>query len=297
MSTLQEKKAKLLAFTGPVVAAATPLDDNGELALGHLNGYIKHLWDIGVKGVYLHGSTGEGLSLSLAEKKLLTAAWIKGIREVEADMLVIVNASATCMGETKELVNLCSTLPVDGIAVLPPFYYRPENVDSLVKYLRDVSSFAPNLPLCYYHFPAMTGIVFPLCQLLRKCQTLVPALAALKYTSPDIIELQRIQTAFGATVKFFVGYEETMLPAFACGLDSAVCALFNFETIVNKYYVILASVKEDPAAARVAQRSISAFNAKFDDGSFIGKVKLELNETANGRFSVGAPRPPIYPSY
>lgn len=106
----------------------------------------------------MHGTTGEGISLSSEEKKLLNKTWQGILLKKYSKWLAIFNVSATCVEETLDQARHCEKIGVDAIAVLPPFYYRPASDTELISYLKLVASEAPNTPLIYYHFPNMTQV-------------------------------------------------------------------------------------------------------------------------------------------
>lgn len=120
--------------------------------------YASYLNKNGARGIYAHGTTGEGLSLTNDEKKKLTETWWNEIRSNYPDWLGIFNVSATCITETIDQASYYDQLGVDAIAVLPPIFYRPANDGQLMKYLKTVSDAAPSTPLIYYHFPSITHV-------------------------------------------------------------------------------------------------------------------------------------------
>jgi len=75
------------------------------------------------------------VSLSSDEKCALTKAWVSAIEAPKVDMLCIINVSATSIKRIREHFELCSTLAVDAIAVLPPFYYRSNSADKTCRLL------------------------------------------------------------------------------------------------------------------------------------------------------------------
>lgn len=246
---------------------------------------------IGVKGAYVHGTTGEGVSLGHEEKKSLTKAWLdaRAAAKADKDFLLIVNVSSCVVHETLDHAKYCNDLGVDGIAFLPPFYYRPASVGQLAKYVKVVADAAPDLPLLYYHFPEMTNIDFPLGLFLQQVVNEVPSFAALKYTSKDIVQLTNIQREFGTRVKIFVGYEESMLAAFAVGLDSGVCAQFSFPECVKSYNKIVDNVGKDIGKAREGQEELAKVAKELAVGSFVANVKRRLTRDLH----VGGARLPI----
>ncbi len=56
---------------GLIAAPFTPMHDDGSLKLSLIPMYYEMLKANGVKGAFICGSTGEGVSLSLKEKKLV----------------------------------------------------------------------------------------------------------------------------------------------------------------------------------------------------------------------------------
>ena len=65
-------------FQGLVAAPFTPMKENGDIDLSKIPAYVQHLSDEGVDGVFINGTTGEGiLSLTVKERKDLTEAWVE----------------------------------------------------------------------------------------------------------------------------------------------------------------------------------------------------------------------------
>lgn len=254
--------------------------------------YLKYLIEIGVTGAYIHGTTGEGVSLGHEEKKILTKGWMDARSSMTQsdNFMIIANVSSCVAHETLDHAKYCSELGVDAIAFLPPFYYRPATPDHLVKYIRMIASAAPVMPLIYYHFPEMTKVDFPLKPLLEKLVHDVPSFAGVKYTSKDVVQLANIQREFGSRIKFFAGYEESLLAAFAVGLNSGICAQFNFKDCVLSYTQIRDNVGKDQGKALKAQEQLAAVAKELAIGTFIPNVKKKLRQ----ELPVGDARPPVF---
>ncbi len=130
------------------------------LDTSHIKAYASYLARIGVQGVYIIGTTGEGYSLSLAEKLSLVEAWRTALDALPADrrLVAVVNVSSTVVTEAVTLAARVEELGFDGVALLPPIYYVAPSKDHLVEYISDIQSRgAPNTPLLYYHIPSFTG--------------------------------------------------------------------------------------------------------------------------------------------
>ena len=62
---------------GLVAAPFSPLTGSGEIEPAKIKGYADGLIRNGVKGVFVNGTTCEGLSLTKKERKILVEAWLK----------------------------------------------------------------------------------------------------------------------------------------------------------------------------------------------------------------------------
>jgi len=58
---------------GLIAAVFTPLEDDGSLNLGQVPAVVNHLESDGVEGLYILGSTGEGVSMSRKERRRVAA--------------------------------------------------------------------------------------------------------------------------------------------------------------------------------------------------------------------------------
>ena len=155
MATLLEKrKSKIFNFHGPIAAPVTQFDSNGNLDTSKVFEYLQHLVKIGTKGLYLSGTTGEGLSLSIDEKFQLIDAWRKALDRLptEDQPLTIVHASSTVVGDIVKYIKRAEELNFDCVALLPPLYYRPTTKELMVDYYKQILNLAaPDMPFLYYN--------------------------------------------------------------------------------------------------------------------------------------------------
>ena len=129
-----------------------------ELDVSQIERYAQYLIRIGVKGVFILGTTGEGYSLTLEEKIQLLEAWRHALDQNNNKLIAIVNISSTVVSEVMKLGQVVEQLVFDGTALLPPIYYTAPTVDHLVRYIKHIlDRGAPNTPFLYYHIPSFTG--------------------------------------------------------------------------------------------------------------------------------------------
>ena len=68
---------KPLGMQGLVAAVVTPMTDDGELNLGLIPSIVDHLVASEIRGIYIAGSTGEGMSLSDEERRAVAEAYLE----------------------------------------------------------------------------------------------------------------------------------------------------------------------------------------------------------------------------
>ncbi|CAG2112131.1 unnamed protein product, partial [Medioppia subpectinata] len=279
MITLEEKKQKVLQFNGAMVAPFTPFDDNGEVDVSQIPAYLKYLVDSGVDGLYICGTTGEGYSLTNDEKVAIVSAWRQAIDAQSAGhLLSIVNVSSTCLKESLQLSRKVQDLGFDAIAVLPPIYYKPTNVDEWVDYMRAFTIAAPQTPLYYYHNAlSVVDIMKAVAEGVKQ----LPQFSGFKFADKDFVRFSLLQKNFGKQLKFFMS-SETMLLASLTGLDcsAANCVVFNFARVVESYKLMVKHVRDgDLESARRQQNIITEEGQRHRTAAnFFVSAKHQFNQ-------------------
>ncbi|XP_004613851.1 N-acetylneuraminate lyase isoform X2 [Sorex araneus] len=215
---------------GLVAATLTPMTELGEVDTRVIGRYVDYLVEEqGVKSVFVNGTTGEGLSLSLAERRLVAEEWVtQGKNKLDQ---VVVHVGALSLRESQELARHAAAIGADGIAVMAPFFLKPRSKDALVSFLEEVASAAPTLPFYYYHIPAITGVKIRAESLLDGIQERVPSFQGLKFSDTDLLDFgqcvdqnqnqnQRLALLFGV--------DEQLLSALMLGATGAVGSTYNY---------------------------------------------------------------------
>ncbi|CAB1455011.1 unnamed protein product [Pleuronectes platessa] len=91
-------------LTGLVAATFTPLTPQGEVNLSVIGPYIDYLKEKqGVNNLFVNGTTGESMSLSVAERKILAEEWcLKAKGKVDQ---LIVHVGCMSLKDSQELVS------------------------------------------------------------------------------------------------------------------------------------------------------------------------------------------------
>lgn len=157
-----------------IVAAVTPLTaDGSDLDLGAIPAYVDFLESHGADGVFACGTTGEGILLSLDERRDVAAAYRKA---VSGDL--IVHAGAQTTADTCALAAHAGEIGADAVAVIPPPYF-PLDPDALTAHFVAAARAAAPLPFFCYAFTARSGYPLPI-EVVRRIAGAVDNLAGLK---------------------------------------------------------------------------------------------------------------------
>ena len=104
-------------LSGLIPATFTPLNADGSLNLGLIEPMVDFLIGQKLTGLYVCGSTGEGVSLSTAERKTVAAAFVKATR---GRVPVILQVGHTSLVEAQELADHAQEIGADAISAVPP---------------------------------------------------------------------------------------------------------------------------------------------------------------------------------
>lgn len=230
---MEQKLRKIRNFEGLCAATFTAFDKDGNVNPDVIDDYVRLLQSQGVGGAFVNGTTGEGLSMTVEERKKLAEKWASASKgKLE---LLIVHISANSIVDTKELAKHAEELDVDAISLLPPFYYRCPNTETLIAYIKEVSSAAPRTPILYYHIPTFTGVNVKMCELLPEASKAVPAFCGAKYSCNEFSDLAGFLREEKRKFKLFFGYEEVLLASLSLGVTAAIGGTFSYQgRLANK---------------------------------------------------------------
>lgn len=213
---------------GLVAATITPMTENGEINFSVIGQYVDYLVkEQGVKSIFVNGTTGEGLSLSVAERRQVAEEWVKQGRN-KLDQVVI-HVGALSLKESRELARHAADIGADGIAVMAPFFFKSQNKDDLISFLREVAAVAPALPFYYYHIPSLTGVKIRAEELLEGIQDKIPTFQGLKFSDTDLLDFgQCVDQNHQRQFALLFGVDEQLLSALIMGATGAVGSTYNY---------------------------------------------------------------------
>ncbi|XP_015590365.1 N-acetylneuraminate lyase [Cephus cinctus] len=280
-------------YRGYVVPVLTPITDDSARTLNTdvIPTYAQYLADNGVKGVLVNGTSGEGPSLSIAERKTITEAWATAVKSTKQHLMIQVGGAP--LPHVLELARHAESIGVDSLLCLPELYFRPANSEQLVEYLTLVGAAAPKTPLLYYHFPMYTNVNIHMGQFLESLGDKIPSFVGIKFTSTNLEEGTQAVHADNNKYVIFLGSDQIFAGALALGIDSAIPTSVNmFPRLAME--LLDAGLEGDIMKAREKQQQLSkAIQVIAIDGTWVETMKAAMKLLTP--IDVGPPRPPLRP--
>jgi N-acetylneuraminate lyase len=233
-------------ITGLVAAPFTPLLPDEKLNLRMIPRYAAHLARDRVSGAFICGTTGEGSSLTTAERMQVAVAW----RKARAPQLkVIVHVGHNCRADSQALAHHAQVVGLDAIATVAPSFFRPANIADLVDWCAPIASSAPKLPFYYYHLPSMAGSDFPMVDFLKEAARKIPTFAGIKFTHGNLMDYANTLETAGNRYSVLAGRDEILLSYLALGAGGAVGSTYNYAAPIYRQ-LMSAHAAGDLKAAR-----------------------------------------------
>ncbi len=240
---------------GLIAAPFTPFHADGSLHVDLIPDYYNFLKRNGVAGAFICGSTGEGPSLTMAEKISLTNAWAAAAKD-DNDFRVILFVGGNCLADCKELAALAAKSGLFGFSMTAPNYFKPATIEVLAACCVEVAAAAPDLPFYYYHIPVFTGVRFPMAKLLQMLDGKIPNLAGIKYTDEDVTEYTSCVNYGNKKYEVMWGRDESLLAALAVGGTAGIGSTYNYAMPLYNRLISAFKRGDMEAAAAYQQQSI-----------------------------------------
>jgi dihydrodipicolinate synthase/N-acetylneuraminate lyase len=207
-----------MRISGALAAAATPLGDGGaavdEEAFPSL---VSFLAGAGLDGLLALGTTGEGILLSVPERKRVTELFV----EAAAGRLdVAAHCGAQTTADTVALAAHAAEAGARAVAVIAPPYFPLDDRALLAHLVAAARACAP-IPFYVYEFERTSGYAVPP-RLIEELREAAPNLAGMKVSDTP---WERFEPYLIEGLDVFVGPESLIHQGLAGGAVGAVSAL------------------------------------------------------------------------
>ena len=268
-------------FNGAWPALVTPFTAQDTVNTTVVKELVDYLLEKRINGLYLCGTTGEGLYMSPDDRKLVAETAIK---QVNGRIPVIVHVGCVAMSDAVDLAQHAQQAGADGVSsILPPKY---EGIPSLYAYYEAIGSAVPDLPLITYIFGGPVDAVALMTELMK-----IPTVAGVKYTGPNMYEFRNIIELRSDNWTVFSGMDEQCIFAAMFGANGNIGSTLNF--MPGVYREIHECIKSgDLARGRDLQLRANAVTKTVISFGFPGALKKVMGILG---FDCGSPRMPNLP--
>jgi 4-hydroxy-tetrahydrodipicolinate synthase len=237
------------AFRGAWPALLTPLDAQLRIDHDKFAAHAKERLANGCMGVTLFGTTGEGPSFSVAERREALTRMIA--RGVPAER-IMVSTSCAALPETLELTRHAVDAGVHGCLMLPPFFLKGVSDEGILACYEQVLAGMPahGWRLYLYHIPQVAAVGLSHAVIGRLIER-HRVIAGIKDSACDRAHSVGLAQAFMPPISVYVGYEPDLPTMGRLGSTGAISGLANFFGRVVTRMVL---EPDAPGTARDAQR-------------------------------------------
>ncbi len=222
---------------GLIAATLTPLKKDGSVETLGIPDLVEHLIAQHIAGLYVCGSTGEGISLSTQERMRVAAAYIEA---VNGRIPVFVQVGHNSLAEAQDLAAHAQAIGAAAISATCPSYFKINSVEVLTDCMAEIATAAPALPFYYYHIPSLTGSALSMPAFLELAANKIQNLVGLKFTTPELHAFQECSLVQDGRFEVLWGTDEMLLPALACGAKAAIGSTYNiapalYQRIIHEF--------------------------------------------------------------
>lgn len=274
-------------FQGLIAATHTPFQQNGNLHLEIIPKYVQFLLDCKMDALYVNGSTGEGVSLSVEERKAALEAFINA---VNGKIPIIAQVGANALTDCRELAAHAEKIGVTAISACAPSYFKITTASLLVDLMKEIAAAAPKTPFYYYHIPRLTGLSIEVGRFLREADTKIPTFRGMKYTDTKTFEYQEAVEYGNRKLNILWGCDEMLLSALVVGATGAVGSTYPLCNIISRQ-ILNAWNERDIEKAKLWQlRSWEYVKVLYRYGDFLSGQRILMKSLG---LDLGPSRLPI----
>jgi N-acetylneuraminate lyase len=232
---------------GILPATITPFDDNGRFAAKVFEQLLDRLYAAGVHGVYVCGTTGEGMLQSRRQREAIVEV---AVASTPPGRQVVAHVGAASLDEARELAVHAAKAGAHAISSLPPLS-ASFSFPQVRAYYESLAQ-ASDLPLVVYYFPEICSSISTADQLESLCA--LPNVIGVKFTDFDLYKMSQVVRPDRCV---FNGRDEVLTAGLLMGANGGIGTFYNLvpELFVGIYNAAEAGEWEQ---ARAIQRQVNA---------------------------------------
>ena len=249
-----------------VPAAVTAFSPGGErVLLDFVPQHLAYLEHHGADGVLTLGTNGEGVSLSMEERKEVIDAVITH----RGRLGVFAGTGCAALPDTIELSGYAIERGVDGVMIVPPFYFKDVPTAGLIAYYDSVLGALPaQRKVLLYNIPSHSGVEISDELVDALVERHEDRLLGIKDTSGDIARTRRFIERY-PKLAIYNGSDSNTALAAKAGATGAISAVGNIfpDRVAAAWRAGQTGEKVDEAQAELTK--VGEFLRKFPSHSAI----------------------------
>ena len=245
-------------FHGSYTVTVTPFTEADQsVDVEALKAFLDWQLDVGVPGVIALGTTGEFLTLSDDERRLIVDTYV---RHIDGRIPVLVGTMNAHTPTAVRYSREAEELGADGLMILPPYYYTPTE-DEILKYYGAICD-AVSLPIMLYNNPVTSNVDMP-AKLVGRLTRTFENIRYIKEASMDVGRVRDVIEATDGLMNVFAG--ERVVESFLLGAIGYVNPYGNYiPHASHRIFDFLEAGRIDDANA--IQRHIDAIDHIIAEG-------------------------------
>ena len=255
--------------TGIYAASLTPFNASYEPEISMLINHVQWLLLNGADGVALLGSTGEANSMTLKQRQTIIEHSAKNL---PVDQLLIGTGSCAIHDAIK-LTKISIDAGIYSVLILPPFYYKPQSEESIIRFYSELISAVNDsrLRIIIYNFPKFTGYNFDHNVIGKMKQRFGEIAAGIKDSSGNWENMSGVVQNV-SDFMFYSGTEIYLLETLLNGGAGCITATSNL-IATECQQVFQAWKNEQLEDAKQKQNKLTSLRKAFESYPFVSGLK------------------------
>ena len=241
---------------GSWVAIITPFNKNLKIDFDSWNRLLDLHLAVGTDGIVVCGTTGEGATLDLDEKKELMKLAYK---KLKGYCKLMFGAGSNDTTQACIMASEAASMGADAVLSVTPYYNKPPQA-GLINHFKSIAE-VTDLPVVLYNVPGRTG-----CNILPETVAElaeIKNICGIKEASGNINQIQKLISLLSCDFSVLCGEDALNLPAMACGAKGTISVTANVAPDLMKQFND-ASLKGDwDTARKIHYKLLPLHNAMF----------------------------------
>jgi len=267
------------ALIGTGVALVTPFTETGAIDFPALKRIVRYQIDNGIDYLVVLGTTGESVTLSPEEKKLVLESVLS---ENQNQLPIVLGVGGNDTAEVVRQITAVDSRQIDAVLSVSPMYNKPTQ-EGIFRHFQVVAQ-ASKVPLLLYNVPGRTSSnMMPetIARLAREC----PNIIGIKEAAGDLVQAMKIIHAVPEGFLVISGDDMIALPMVLAGGHGVISVIG--EGLPNEFskMIRLGLNGEHLAAFRLHYQMMPVIDYIFQQGNpagikalfhYLGLCKNEL---------------------